>query len=72
MRSSRMAIHQHWYSDGTYFGYNSIDSTGLIVSAGLSTAAGVTNFYHGMGVLIDILKKTYSQKNTIIEYNVVD
>lgn len=71
MRSSRMAVLQTWYSDGTYFGHNTIDSTGLLIGLGLTTGSGVTNFYHGMGVLIDYSKKKYSKKNTIIEHNIV-
>jgi hypothetical protein len=71
MRSSRMAILQTWYSDGTYFGHNKIDSTGLVIGLGLTTGSGVTNFYHGMGVLIDYSKKKYSKKSTIIEHNIV-
>jgi hypothetical protein len=62
-RSSFMAVYNHWYSDGTYFGYNTIDSTGLVIGAGTG------DFYSGIGVLITYSKNTYSKKNTIIEYN---
>lgn len=65
MRSSYMAVYQHWDSDGTYFGNNKIDSTGLVIGA------GETDFYSGTSVLITYSKNNYSQKNTIIENNVI-
>lgn len=65
IRCSYMAIYQHWDCDGTYFGNNKIDSTGLIIGA------GSTDFYSGTGILITYSKNQYSQKNTIIENNVV-
>lgn len=64
-RSSYMAIYNHWYSDGAYFGYNTIDSTGLIIGV------GSTDFYSGISVLISYSKHTYSQKNTTIEHNTI-
>lgn len=63
--SAASAIYQHWYSDGTYFGYNTIDSTGLIVGI----AAGTTYWNGGIAATISHSKHTYSSKNTIVEHN---
>jgi len=66
-RNANMAIYQHWYSDGTYFGYNTIDSTGLVIGSG----KGENSWYQGIGAYINYAKHTYSSKNAIIEYNSV-
>lgn len=71
MRSSGMAIYQHWESDGTYIAYNTIDSTGLVISAGLSTGAGITNYNHGKGLMLTYAKQVRSTKRAIIEHNTI-
>lgn len=66
-RNANMAIYQHWYSDGTYFGHNTIDSTALVIGSG----KGESSWYAGIAAYINYAKHTYSSKNAIIEYNSV-
>ena len=59
------AIYNHWYSDGAYIGYNTVDSTGLIPGAGTS------NWYTGKAIINTYARHDYSSKNLIIEHNTV-
>jgi hypothetical protein len=61
--STHQAIYQHWYSDGSYIGYNTVDSTGLVIGAGTS------DWYTGKAMTVTYSRHDYSSKNTIVEYN---
>lgn len=71
MRSTLMAFYSNWESDGTYLGYNTVDSTGLVISAGLSTGSGITNYNHGKGLMLTYAKQVRSTKRAIIEFNTI-
>lgn len=67
LRNSFCAVYQHWYSDGSYFANNTIDSTGLVIGAGKGEGA----WYNGIGLYANYAKHTNSAKNLIVEYNQV-
>ncbi len=63
--SAFMAIYNHWDVDGAYIGYNTIDSTGLVLGSG----TGEGSWFHGISVYNAYGHHTYSTKNVIIERN---
>lgn len=65
INNSFMAIYNHWDMDGAYIGYNTIDSTGLIVGVG----SGESTWYRGIALYSVYGDHSLSSKNAIIERN---
>ena len=68
LRSARVGAYIHNYTDGNYFAYNTIDSTGLVLGSGLETG---TNFEAGTGIMFTLATYTYSSNKAIMEYNTI-